>query len=70
MGDGYWCSGKLPDVLADQDRFSTFYSVSKALLVLQGQPGRGGDQLGQGGVGVWAVCKVKATDTEGASFHG
>uniref|UniRef100_A0A8C3H2Z2 Uncharacterized protein n=1 Tax=Corvus moneduloides TaxID=1196302 RepID=A0A8C3H2Z2_CORMO len=27
VGDGYWCSGKLPDVLADQDRFSTFYSM-------------------------------------------
>lgn len=40
----------------------------------QGSPGAAGDQrgdqLGQGGVGVWAVCKVKATDTEGASFHG
>ncbi|NXU52032.1 STAB1 protein, partial [Turnix velox] len=27
VGDGYWCSGKLPDVLADQARFSTFYSM-------------------------------------------
>uniref|UniRef100_A0A8C5T9B3 Stabilin 1 n=1 Tax=Malurus cyaneus samueli TaxID=2593467 RepID=A0A8C5T9B3_9PASS len=27
VGDGYWCRGKLPDVLADQDRFSTFYSM-------------------------------------------
>ncbi|XP_053809782.1 stabilin-1 [Vidua chalybeata] len=27
VGDGYWCSGKLPDVLAEQDRFSTFYSM-------------------------------------------
>uniref|UniRef100_A0A8C5J9I8 Stabilin 1 n=1 Tax=Junco hyemalis TaxID=40217 RepID=A0A8C5J9I8_JUNHY len=27
VGDGYWCSGKLPDVLADQERFSTFYSM-------------------------------------------
>lgn len=34
VGDGYWCSGKLPDVLADDARFSTFYSVSNALLVL------------------------------------
>jgi len=35
VGDGYWCSGKLPDVLADDARFSTFYSVSDVLLVLQ-----------------------------------
>uniref|UniRef100_A0A8C0ATL5 Stabilin 1 n=1 Tax=Buteo japonicus TaxID=224669 RepID=A0A8C0ATL5_9AVES len=34
VGDGYWCSGKLPDVLADDARFSTFYSVSNAFLVL------------------------------------
>uniref|UniRef100_A0A8C4UB24 Stabilin 1 n=1 Tax=Falco tinnunculus TaxID=100819 RepID=A0A8C4UB24_FALTI len=27
VGDGYWCSGKLPDVLADHARFSTFYSM-------------------------------------------
>uniref|UniRef100_A0A8C8E5F1 Stabilin 1 n=1 Tax=Otus sunia TaxID=257818 RepID=A0A8C8E5F1_9STRI len=27
VGDGYWCSGKLPDVLADHTRFSTFYSM-------------------------------------------
>uniref|UniRef100_A0A8B9GLU5 Stabilin 1 n=1 Tax=Amazona collaria TaxID=241587 RepID=A0A8B9GLU5_9PSIT len=27
VGDGYWCSGKLPDVLADNARFSTFYSM-------------------------------------------
>ncbi|KAM6256750.1 stabilin-1 [Porphyrio hochstetteri] len=27
LGDGYWCSGKLPDVLADDARFSTFYSM-------------------------------------------
>ncbi|XP_053932500.1 stabilin-1 isoform X1 [Cuculus canorus] len=27
VGDGYWCSGKLPDVLADDTRFSTFYSM-------------------------------------------
>ncbi|NXS59062.1 STAB1 protein, partial [Brachypteracias leptosomus] len=27
VGDGYWCSGKLPDVLADQPHFSTFYSM-------------------------------------------
>uniref|UniRef100_A0A663EVS1 Stabilin 1 n=1 Tax=Aquila chrysaetos chrysaetos TaxID=223781 RepID=A0A663EVS1_AQUCH len=27
VGDGYWCSGKLPDVLADDARFSTFYSM-------------------------------------------
>uniref|UniRef100_U3K2S4 Stabilin 1 n=1 Tax=Ficedula albicollis TaxID=59894 RepID=U3K2S4_FICAL len=27
VGDGYWCSGKLPEVLAEQDRFSTFYSM-------------------------------------------
>uniref|UniRef100_A0A8C3UUP6 Stabilin 1 n=1 Tax=Catharus ustulatus TaxID=91951 RepID=A0A8C3UUP6_CATUS len=27
LGDGYWCRGKLSDVLADQDRFSTFYSM-------------------------------------------
>lgn len=58
VGDGYWCSGKLPDVLADQDRFSTFYSVSDTLLVLQ-------EQLEQGEVGVWSVCEVEATDTEG-----
>ncbi|KAF2986533.1 hypothetical protein EK904_010304 [Melospiza melodia maxima] len=66
VGDGYWCSGKLPDVLADQERFSTFYSVSNALLVLQEQPGREG-AAGKGGVGVWAVCKMLlnfANDTE------
>lgn len=65
VGDGYWCSGKLPDVLADQDRFSTFYSVSDALLALQEQQGRGRDQLEQGGVGVWSVCRTEATDTGG-----
>ncbi|PKU35306.1 stabilihypothetical protein [Limosa lapponica baueri] len=27
VGDGYWCSGKLPDVLADHAHFSTFYSM-------------------------------------------
>ena len=47
VGDGYWCSGKLPDVLADDARFSTFYSVSNALLVLwytsSQQLGRGRD---------------------------
>lgn len=62
VGDGYWCSGKLPDVLADQDRFSTFYSVSDALLALQVQQGRGRDQLEPGGVGVWSVCKAAHTE--------
>lgn len=57
-------------MLADQDRFSTFYSVSDALLVLQEQQGRGREQLEQGGVGIWCVCKVETTDTEGVSFQG
>lgn len=69
VGDGYWCSGKLPDVLADQDRFSTFYSVSNALLALQEQQGRERDRLEQGGAGAWSVYKGEATDTEGVSFQ-
>lgn len=32
VGDGYSCNGKLPEVLADHPRFSTFYSVSDELL--------------------------------------
>lgn len=32
VGDGYSCNGKLPEVLADHARFSTFYSVSNELL--------------------------------------
>lgn len=34
VGDGYSCNGKLPEVLADHARFSTFYSVSDVLLGL------------------------------------
>lgn len=30
VGDGTWCRGRLPDVLAEDARFSTFYSVSDA----------------------------------------
>uniref|UniRef100_A0A803V533 Stabilin 1 n=1 Tax=Ficedula albicollis TaxID=59894 RepID=A0A803V533_FICAL len=59
VGDGYWCSGKLPEVLAEQDRFSTFYSVSDTLLALQEQQGTGRDQMEQGGAGVWSVCKTQ-----------
>lgn len=55
VGDGYWCSGKLPDVLADQERFSTFYSVSDALLGLQEQQGRGREQLEQEELG-FGLC--------------
>lgn len=57
-------------MLADQDRFSTFYSVSDALLGLQEQQGRGRDQLEQGGAGVWSACRVEITDTDGVSFQG
>lgn len=61
MGDGYWCSGKLPDVLADDARFSTFYSVSDALLVLwyasSRQQGGGRTLTGRSGglVCVWGA---------------
>lgn len=41
VGDGMWCRGRLPDVLAEEARFSTFYSVSDAPGVgpWRGRPG-------------------------------
>lgn len=56
VGDGYWCSGKLPDVLADNARFSTFYSVSDALLVLYASSQQQGGGRGRTGSIGGLVC--------------